>query len=348
VKRIPSLDGFRAISIILVLIAHGRLSKGFLSNYGAIAKHGAVGVTIFFVLSGFLITTLLLNEQAKNGHIAIKKFYLRRAFRILPVMVLYVVFIAIWRYIENIDVKNSEILHSLTFTMNFYQGKNFWYLGHYWTLSVEEQFYMIWPSIIIIFRHHIKTIAFVSILYSCIVRVLSYKFPAYQFILLSPYFNYSDAIMVGALGGILYFENPDIIDLNFFRSYFLQLLAIGVIGLFLWLSNNGKLPIITLPFGNFMISSLLMFLIFSYIKPSGSLVYTILNSKVMVHLGILSYSIYVWQQFFVFGVFNTIWRVFPYSLIAIYVVSAISYYLWERPFLNFKKHFSVNNNPYQA
>jgi peptidoglycan/LPS O-acetylase OafA/YrhL len=95
--RINSLDGFRALSIILVVIAHCRLSVGFPRSLVGLAYEFAVGVTVFFVISGFLITTLLLRERAKNGRIAIKSFYTRRALRILPVAFLYILFFACWR-----------------------------------------------------------------------------------------------------------------------------------------------------------------------------------------------------------------------------------------------------------
>ena len=92
-KRIPSLDGFRAISIILVLICHSRFSQGFPSSLVDLAGNGEIGVDVFFVISGFLITTLLLNEEVNEGNINLQSFYIRRAFRILPVFILYTLFI---------------------------------------------------------------------------------------------------------------------------------------------------------------------------------------------------------------------------------------------------------------
>jgi len=84
-KRIPSLDGFRAISIFIVILSHCSLAKGFPDKLAPYVDFGRLGVTIFFVISGFLITHLLLIEDAANNQISIKNFYIRRAFRILPV-----------------------------------------------------------------------------------------------------------------------------------------------------------------------------------------------------------------------------------------------------------------------
>ncbi|MGZ3822906.1 MAG: acyltransferase family protein, partial [Mucilaginibacter sp.] len=310
-KRIPSLDGFRALSIILVLLAHSRLSVGFPHKYAEIVMHGAVGVTVFFVISGFLITTLLLSEDAEDGSINLKSFYIRRAFRILPVFFLYTLFVSIWRNFENIGLTNNDILHALTFTVNFAHQKGSWFIGHFWTLSIEEQFYLIWPTIFILFRKHLKSILLILILYSCISRVIAYKLPLYTTLILAPYFSYSDAIMIGALGGILFFEHPEIINLKAFRSYFLQFIALLLIASFVYFSAYGKLGIIALPFGNLIISVSILFLLFCYLKPSDRLVYRFLNHKAIVHIGVLSYSLYIWQQFFIIGSFNVTWRVFP-------------------------------------
>src|ERR1035441_6727486 len=91
-SRIPSLDGLRAISIVLVLFAHLCGSPGFL-GYGAMRFTGGVGplgVQVFFVISGFLITGLLLKEHAKTGRISVPAFYFRRAFRILPAFAVFI------------------------------------------------------------------------------------------------------------------------------------------------------------------------------------------------------------------------------------------------------------------
>jgi peptidoglycan/LPS O-acetylase OafA/YrhL len=336
-KRIPSLDGFRAVSIILVLIAHSRLCVGFPAQFADVARHGRIGVTVFFVISGFLITSLLLNEYSKNNSISISGFYTRRALRILPVFILYTTFILT---IGRVTLSNSELLHTYTFTGNFDDPKRPWYIFHLWTLSVEEQFYLFWPAIFILFRKFLKPTLFVFIIYSCITRVIAYKFPEYATVILAPYFAEGDAIMIGALGGILLFENPSIIKHKVFSSYLLQLAALILIGTFVYLSGYGKLAKISLPFGNTVISFSILFLIFSYITPSEKVVYKVLNSKVMVHIGVLSYSIYIWQQYFMSSEHLSVLRFFPLNILTIYLVSFVSYYLWESRFLKLKQYLS--------
>jgi len=341
-KRIPSLDGFRAISIILVVVSHIRDMNEFKNipiKYNRMFSYGGVGVTVFFVISGFLITYLLLNEQSNNGNISLKRFYINRALRILPVFFLYISFILIWRTFENFEISKYDILHVFTFTVRLDGAMN-WYFSHFWSLSIEEQFYIFWPVTLIFFRKNVKTVLVVLIVYSCISRIIDHKYPGYRLITLSPFFKYSDSLFIGALGAIFLFEFPWLSQLKIFRSYLLQIPALVLICLFVYMSH-GKFPYLTLPFANVIISACILYLMLSYITPSNNLVFKFLNSKVMVHIGILSYSMYIWQQFFFKGAITGIWRAFPYNFIMIYLAALASYYLWERPFLKLKKSFAV-------
>ena len=340
-NRIPSLDGLRAISILLVLVAHSRFSEGFPVKYADLARHGGVGVTVFFVISGFLITFLLLNEQEKTGRISLKQFYINRVLRILPVFLFYSLFIIVLKNFKLIGLFGDSLHYVFTFTVNFDHHIN-WYFLHFWSLSVEEQFYVFWPAILLLFNKHLKTVLIALIMYSCFARVIAYRFPAYAVISLSPFFNYSDAIFTGALGGAVFFKNPAICRHWVFRSYWLQMVALILIIAFVYFTGYGKLGKVALPFGNIIISASVLFLIFSYITPGNPLVFNFLNSRILVHIGILSYSIYIWQQFFFVGKFNGLWPTFPVNILVIYFVSLASYYLLERPFLRLRKQFSDN------
>jgi peptidoglycan/LPS O-acetylase OafA/YrhL len=337
-KRIPSLDGFRAISIILILICHSRYARGFPPRFTDLARHGEIGVSIFFVISGFLITTLLLIEESTNGEINLRAFYIRRAFRILPVFLLYTAFVIIWTRFENISITKVNLIHVFTFTVNFDLHRN-WVLGHMWSLSVEEQFYLLGPAILIFSRKYLKPIVLCMILYTCVARVIEYKFNSYSIISLSPFFIYADAILIGVYGAIIYFERPAIIQHKAFRLVWLKLLALIIFCLFIYLSGYGKLAIIALPFGHIFISLSILFLIGCYLTPSATIIYKVLNNKAVMHIGVLSYSIYVWQQFFFVGDTRFVYlRTFPSNILIIYVVSLASYYLWEKPFLKLKRY----------
>lgn len=268
-------------------------------------------------------------------------FYARRVLRIIPVYLLYIVFILSWLNFEPIGLTKNNLFHVLTFTVNFDKHRD-WFLGHFWSLSVEEQFYLFWPAMLMLFRKHLKPVLVLLIGYSCIARVMAYKFPGDDLIFLSPFFAYSDAIFIGAFGGILFFEKPAIVKTRIFHSALAQLVALSLFILFVFFKEHGKLAWISLPFSNTVISVSVLFWVGAYVSPSKSIIYKILNHKVVVHIGVLSYSIYIWQQFFFIGEIKGFWRTLPYNLVAIYAVSLASYYLFERPFLKIKRHFSVN------
>jgi hypothetical protein len=109
---------------------------------------GNLGVRTFFVISGFLITTLLLDERAATGSISLKKFYLRRVFRIFPASYVYIAIIALLSALGVITLKHNDLLCAVTYTVNNHYERS-WWVGHLWSLSVEEQFYLLWPAVMV-------------------------------------------------------------------------------------------------------------------------------------------------------------------------------------------------------
>ena len=175
-QRIKSLDGIRGLSILLVLITHAKYSyPQFLEGnfFVSIFENGGRGVTIFFVISGYLITKLLLTEIEHTGDISIKNFYLKRAFRIFPTFYLYILIIIILKItvFPQIFTSYSTVLIAFLYFWNyqvlFGYGTNdtngHWYMGHFWSLSMEEQFYMLWPLMMKIFKINTKKLIIVTI-----------------------------------------------------------------------------------------------------------------------------------------------------------------------------------------
>jgi peptidoglycan/LPS O-acetylase OafA/YrhL len=135
---IPTLDGWRAIAISLVLLSHS-------SRRSSLAEHlGFLGVAVFFGISGYLICTKLLVERERTQRISLAKFYWRRAFRILPASVCYLCiigFLGIWSLAE---ARGRDIASGLFLFANYLPNKH-WDVNHFWSLSMEEHFYLIWP-----------------------------------------------------------------------------------------------------------------------------------------------------------------------------------------------------------
>ena len=147
-KYYPSLNGLRAISILIVVMGHLDLYHHPLY---AMLCNGGLGVNIFFVISGFLITTLCLKEQNSTGTISLKSFYIRRILRIFPVAYLYVLVIFILDYFFHLQIAWFQYLGAMFYLMNlnYFRATQFsWFLGHYWSLASEEQFYLIFPFLL--------------------------------------------------------------------------------------------------------------------------------------------------------------------------------------------------------
>lgn len=143
----PALDGWRAISILLVLISHGGL--------GHIVP-GGLGVTVFFFISGFLITSLLINESGNNGNISLKKFYLRRFWRLSPPLIVYIFLSTLFIFVFTGGVNLAEPLSALLYFANYYSL--YWHyeslpigpspLKIVWSLAIEEHYYIFFAPLV--------------------------------------------------------------------------------------------------------------------------------------------------------------------------------------------------------
>lgn len=155
-RYIPTLDGWRAVAIVTVMLQHA--SDQITSSVGSwidpvmsiFHENGRFGVYIFFAISGFLITTLLLDEFDRAGEVSLASFYLRRAFRILPPLFVVLAVFGILGIFGVIPMPPGRWLSALLFTENYSPSPGTWYLGHVWSLAVEEHFYLLWPAILVL------------------------------------------------------------------------------------------------------------------------------------------------------------------------------------------------------
>src|SRR6516225_7637364 len=135
-RRIPSLDGLRAIAIGLVVFGHLCGTSNFFprSTFAPLGDFGNLGVRVFFVISGFLITLLMLDEIEATGTVSLKLFYLRRILRILPACYAYILFVLIAYRLGLAALSPGDLFHAVTYTMNYYKQAS-WVFGHLWSLS---------------------------------------------------------------------------------------------------------------------------------------------------------------------------------------------------------------------
>jgi peptidoglycan/LPS O-acetylase OafA/YrhL len=141
----PALDGVRGVAILMVLIDHLALR--------GVTSAGGVGVTMFFTLSGFLITSLMLEEHDAMGRVSLRAFYRRRVLRLLPALLVFLQAMLIaWRFIGPGAATPVDVLLALSYFGNWFSAAGFDLHGvaHTWSLAVEEQFYIAWPIVFVL------------------------------------------------------------------------------------------------------------------------------------------------------------------------------------------------------
>ncbi len=324
--RIPSLDGIRALAIFCVLLAHLSHSPGFPFQAWFLSDYGDFGVRVFFVISGYLITRLLLEEREESGTINLFNFYARRTVRIFPAAYVFMAFALIiyWNTLSRINVVTA-----LTYTQNF-SPKPQWVLGHLWSLSVEEQFYVLWPFLLRRFFSFRRTILWGVIMIVPFVNVaLIYsKSPLWG----RSFFSVADALAVGCLLAV--YRQDEFPPINLIvgsRFFFLMPLFAVASAPFLFL----KYPLVISALRTLAWRPLLHFAIALSIDGAIRRRYRLLSLPPVVWMGTLSYSLYLWQQMFT----NNGMR-FPMNLFLVFAAATCCHYAVERPLLKLRKRFA--------
>jgi peptidoglycan/LPS O-acetylase OafA/YrhL len=339
--RIPSLDGCRAISILLVILSHLCHTPAFraFDPYAHLVFHfGPFGVKVFFVISGLVITTLLLSEERRNGAVSIKRFYIRRALRIWPVAYAYLFVVAVLAWKNVIRVAPHHFFYAGAFLMNHVQETN-WFTGHFWSLAIEEQFYLVWPLIFLLTaRRGRLTCCFLILFLAPLLRTLAYLYEPviYGAMQLSLLFV-GDAIAMGCLLALLSKELESsrilrrIINLRCF--FVVPLLSVIMYTALKWL------PAFYFAGGDSIALICIAVTLWKVMHVRGA-VFRFLNSKAMVNIGVLSYSLYIWQQLFLNPTSTSPLNRLPLNLLLICAVSTFSYLWIEVPFLRLRPRFS--------
>jgi peptidoglycan/LPS O-acetylase OafA/YrhL len=336
--RIPSLDGLRAVAILLVLAAHGFQTHGApaFPAVRALAKQGAIGVEIFFVISGFLITTLIVREHAREGSISLKNFYWRRALRILPAYICYLAAVSLMSWSGTLALRKTDWIAAITYTVNFVRHPS-WEIGHIWSLSIEEHFYLFWPMILFIWGpQRARGIAIGCIVIAFVLRwYILLVMPAWSQMAELWTFTRVDSIAFGCLLALQMRENRWRVTMDrLSRNNRLIIGALTVLALsVVYLSRSGKY---TVGVGYSLNAFLISFLLWAGIRRDKGPVGRILNSRAITTIGVGSYSLYLWQQIFLDPTMNLWINRFPQNLLFATAAAALSYALIERPFLKLK------------
>jgi len=331
-RRIPSLDGLRAISITLVIFSHLLGTHGFplgARAFGAAGDVGYLGVRVFFVISGFLITSLLLREREKTGTTSLKGFYTRRAFRIFPAFYAFILAMAIADGLGAIDLLGRDVVHALTYTTNYHYVRS-WELGHLWSLSIEEQFYLIWPALFLLAGpRHIGKVAVAMIVTAPVLRVVAwYTMPYRDDVIMEAYPCVMDALAAGCLLAVI---QPRLIRLRwydrFLRSWWFWLLPIGIV----LLNTTGRVSLDYVTDITAMNLGIAI-VIDRFARVTRGPAFELLNTRALVWVGTMSYSLYLWQQPFLDHRAHTAFTAWPFNLGLALICAVASYYLIEKPF----------------
>ncbi len=324
-KRIPSLDGLRAISISMVVVGHWTSLRYHWEVGGAFAN---LGVRIFFIISGYLITTLLLQERSRSSTIQLRQFYVRRAYRILPAAIAFMlpVFIIYWGQLRWYHMAAAAL-----YLTNF-DPWHPWFVGHLWSLSVEEQFYFLWPGVLKKWHAHRTAILAGVILFAPLYRVACHllkfhgradeTFPAV-----------ADVLAIGCLLAIYSARLPHIKT----AWAWLMVITVALVPVYVAAVHFRTTPLLLLvlwPLLHLSIAGLLLHVV--------QTPYWILNLKGIAWLGQISYSLYLWQQLFAYGPQHRNW----YWLFAPVGLASLSYYLVEQPMLRLRQKRQVRERAY--
>lgn len=319
-RFIPTLDGWRAVAIIGVLICHASIAKN--DKIHAILSLGAYGVHIFFGISGFLITYKLIEEFDRTNTISIKKFFTKRVFRILPPALIYLLCIFILQYFNFITVDRTSWFGSLFFYKNFFFKDNSWYLTHFWSLSVEEQFYLFWPILLFLISIRNGLVGAIILIFLTQIFIFNGYSLSYDFIL---------------AGCALAF----IVKNNKYKCYFQRLSHPLFLLLLLVIVVAGMINKIS--FSKYWLCWAVACMIVWTVVNHNSLLSKILEFPMLKKIGQYSYSIYLWQQLFcVMGeqhVFFKPIQTLPVNIIMTFLCAIISYTFIEKPFIKLGRRF---------
>jgi peptidoglycan/LPS O-acetylase OafA/YrhL len=331
------LDGWRGLSIILVLAGHLAGSSGLVPPPFNNPSLAVLGVTCFFVLSGFLITGLLCDEKASTGTISLSQFYIRRVLRIVPAYYLFLFAIFILSNVHLItDVPTHEFAICLLYLRDF-AGRSTT-LKHTWSLSLEEQFYIIWPMLV---QRWNKDRAILAAFSVCIIvpiwRAIATIYdicPVYRWF--RPDFKL-DCLLIGCLIALLYFHKRDTLlkISRFGPNNLVACLLLLLWTLFGW--QNRFVAPIHLSVQIWLIA----FLLVRCVMLEETALNKLLSQAWLRWVGRISYSLYLWQQPFL-ETSTPSWgivRVPPINIIATFLLASISHYAVEAPFLKLKSKF---------
>lgn len=354
----PGLNGIRAIAALVVVISHinNRLPY-FDIKSGPLLTAADYAVTVFFTLSGFLITYLLLAELSEKKKIDVRKFYVRRILRIWPLYFLYLLLTMaiigfdqlrwpILLYVFMVPNLRNSVAQYFSGLVSKMPGGNF-LVGHYWSLGVEEQFYAFWPWIVRKTKYLLPFLLIFPVAY-VVFKILLHLVDAPRSILLFVNYTRFGCMVIGALGAYLYFHQKELL------TYVLNRRVFELVAVFFFLLVLFNQFHIGSPINHEIAAFFTLIIIINQISNTRKLFS--LENRVLNFLGKISYGLYVWNPLLIYLVSWVYQRYFSsltinIDLLALLVftvntaviigVSYISYEYFEKRFLRLKIKYTT-------
>ena len=351
-KRIAALDGWRGVSILMVIFGH-LVDQRYGSESPRIMHELAdsistLGVCIFFVISGLIITKLALRERDNAGSFSARKFYIRRLLRIVPPFYAYLVFVLALAALGAIGQHSSQTLQAATFSCNLPQADCGWFGGHSWSLAYEEQFYLIFPLVFLAVGRDLRIV--IGLLFATFVCIPLVRF---AFHLGPPWYAVMHATFFLSFicAGALMASWRDVVarlcggPYGGYAALAALLTLCGLVAVeIVWNLHPG---VGRYEAAHRLLTPVLMpvsvaWLLGWSLHARGAVV-RLLETGPIQFLGTISYSLYLWQQLFTappvdYG--GAGWLLFCPLMI---VFAIVSYYLIERPCVRFAKRVGGGN-----
>jgi peptidoglycan/LPS O-acetylase OafA/YrhL len=353
-EALPTLDGWRAIAILLVLVGHamddivsvvGALGATF--DPGAVRYIGIHGVLVFFGLSGFLITHRLLIEEQRHGQISLWAFYVRRTFRIMPATLFFLTAVGLLALAGLLDISVDRWLSSLLFAANYTTAEYSWYLGHFWSLAVEEHFYLVWPAMFLwlgVVRRRLAW-AIGMALAVAVWRAIDFKFQltgTSAAMFMGRTDIRVDHILWGVVVALAYADPIWRPRLHAWlaNSRVTALLLLALAGLLFVYHVDWKLKFALLSIEGILVPLAIM----STTLNHSCRIARLLELPLLRLIGRLSFSIYLWQQLFLVWSEARVpalapWQALPLNLVALAACAAISFWMIEEPAIALGRKF---------
>jgi len=330
---LPTLDGWRAIAIVIVMLDHSPTLALGPFNSNLFHGMGNFGVQVFFAISGLLICSRLLDEEEKTGTLQIRSFYIRRLFRIQPAALAYLGFILLLTVFHRLPLYTSGMVTAAILVRNFWgmDLRNTFTVGwptvHYWSLSVEEHFYLVLPSLLFFVKRWRAEVLLGLALIGFGWRAFLLSNRATSLFSVEVRTDTCLCYLFLAAGTAVLLRHESI---RKFATRYIRSFVVLPVALLLVLAH-GRITALSALIPIFMVISTML-------RPND-LVSKFLESAPLRFIGRISYSAYLWQEVFLtgnwaptirpFGWLNTSLLVWP----AVFGTAIASYYLIEKPFI---------------